>query len=167
MTLGAAGEISFLAGKFDLAIEYCNEALAIDPRNGYAEAFKAFAIGFQGDWNTSVDMLLQIYKIDPDFNFAITFLTYAYARSGQIEKAHGLISRLEEKQHEPGSPPLHHLLALLYLGIGDKDRFYNYFEKGLKGKAILTLIYFSSPLLNEVRNEQKLLDLGRQHGLPV
>ena len=167
MTLGAAGEISFLAGKFDLAIEYCNEALAIDPNNGYASAFKAFAIGFQGDWNTAVDMLLQIYKIAPDFNFAITFLTYAYARSGQTEKAHWLISTLEEKQQSPGSPPLHHLLALLYLAIGDKEQFYDYFETGLKGRANLTLIYFNSPLLSEVRNEQRLLDLGRENGLPV
>lgn len=162
---GAAGEISFLAGKFDLAIEYCNEALAIDPNNAYATAFKAFAIGFQGDWNMAVDMLLQIYEIAPDFNFAITF--HAYARSGQTEKAHGLISRLEEKQQNPESPPLHHLLALLYLAIGDKEQFYDYFETGLKGRAILTLIYFSSPLLSEVRNEQRLSDLGRKNGLPV
>jgi hypothetical protein len=73
----------------------------------------------------------------------------------------------QDKQKNPESPPLHHLLALLYLAIGDKEQFYDYFETGLKARAILTLVYFSSPLLSEVRNEQRLLDLGRENGVPV
>ena len=87
MTLGTAGEICFLAGKFDLAISYCNEALAIDPNNGYATAFKSFVIGFQGDWNTAIEMLIPIYEETPDFNYVIAFLGYAYAKSGQSEKS--------------------------------------------------------------------------------
>ncbi len=87
MTLGTAGEIGFLAGKFDLAIDYCNEALAIDPNNGYAAAFKSFVIGFRGDWNTTIEMLTPIYEETPDFNYVIAFLGYAFAKSGQSAKA--------------------------------------------------------------------------------
>src|SRR5687767_10139480 len=167
MTLGNAGEICFLAGKPDLALEYINEALAIDPNNGYAEAYKAFVIGFKGDWNTAVQMLLPLYHLDNEFNFAITYFGYAYAKSGQFEKASEFISKLEEKQKNPESPPLHHLLALLYLAIGEKERFYECYEESMRRKIIYCLYYYQSPLLAEVEGEERLINLRKQYGLPV
>jgi len=167
MTLGNAGEICFLAGKPDLALEYINEALAIDPNNGYAEAYKAFVIGFKGDWTTAIQILLPLYHQDREFNFAITYFGYAYAKAGQFEKAAEFISKLEEKQKNPESPPLHHLLALLYLAIGEKERFYECYEESMRRKIIYCLYYYQSPLLAEVEGEERLINLRKQYGLPV
>jgi len=167
LTLGNAGEISFLAGKFDLALDYLNEALSIDPNNSYAEAYKSFVIGFSGDWDKTVQMLLPIYHQDSEFNFAIAYFGYAYAKSGQFEKARELIFKLEEKQKIPESPPLHHLLALLYLAIGDKERFYECYEESMRRKIIYCLYYYKSPLLIEVEGEERLMKLRRDYGLPA
>ena len=167
MTLGNAGEICFLAGKLDLALEYINEALAIDPGNGYAEAYKAFVIGFKGDWNKAVQMLLPLYQLDNEFNFAITYFGYAYAKSGQLEKASEFITKLEEKQKNPESPPLHHLLALLYLATGDKERFYECYEESMRRKIIYCLYYYKSPLLAEVEGEERMINLRMKYGLPA
>jgi TolB-like protein len=167
MTLGAAGEIGFLAGKFDVAIDYCNEALAIDPNNGYAAAFKSFVIGFRGDWNTTIEMLTPIYEQTPDFNYVIAFLGYAFAKSGQSAKAHAFILKLEESQKKPGAPSLHHFLALLYLAIGNKEKFYECYEESMRKKSILSLYSYNSPLLAEVAGEERIIKLRKQYGLPV
>jgi len=166
-TVGSAGEICLLAGKFDAAIEYCNEGLANDPNNDYAAAIKSFVIGFQGDWNKAVEMIKPLYDREPDFNFAITFLGYAYAKSGQIEKAKELIAVLEEKQKSPGTPDLYHLLALLYLAIGDKEKFYEYYEVSMRSKLIKCLHCYNSPLLTEVAGEERIIKLRKEYGLPV
>ncbi|HUR30161.1 MAG TPA: adenylate/guanylate cyclase domain-containing protein [Saprospiraceae bacterium] len=167
MTLGGAAELSFLAGKFELAIEYCNEALDIEPHNGYAAAFKAFVIGFQGDWDTAIEILEPIYKEAPDFNYAIAFIGYAYAKSGQTDKARDFISILEEIQKIPNSPRLHHFLAILYLALGEKEKFYENYEVSMKMKSNISLQFYPSPMLAEVRGEERLIKLRKEFGLPV
>ena len=167
MTLGTAGEIGFLSGKFDVAIVYCNEALAIDPNNGYATAFKSFVIGFRGDWSTTIEMLTPIYEATPDFNYVIAFLGYAFAKSGQSAKAHAFVVKLEENQKRPGAPSLHHFLALLYLAIGNKEKFYECYEESMRKKSILSLYSYNSPLLAEVAGEERIIKLRKEYGLPV
>ena len=166
LTLGGAGELSFLAGKFELAIEYCNEALDIEPHNGYAAAFKAFVIGFQGDWNTTIEILEPIYKEAPDFNYAIAFIGYAYAKSGQFNKALEFLSILEEKQKIPHAPRLNHFLAILYLALGDKEKFYEHYELSMRMKSNISLQFYPSPLLAEVRGEERMVKLRQELGLP-
>ena len=167
LAIGTAAEICLLAGKLDLAMEYCNEALSIDPRNDYASAMKSFVVGFQGDWKKAVDMLVPLYEIEPDFNFAIFFLGYAYAKSGQLEKARSFISILEEKQKNPDAPALHHLLSLMYLGIGDKEKFYEYYEISMRSKLFTSLHYYKSPLLAEIAGEERIKNLRKEFNLPV
>jgi TolB-like protein/Tfp pilus assembly protein PilF len=167
LTLAGNAEICLLSYKFEKALEYCNEALAIDFHNDYAEAVKAFVIGFTGDWNKAVEMIEPLYRREPDFNFAIMFLGYAYAKAGQTEKASEFISILEEKRKHPDAPSIQHLLALLYLATGDKEKFYEYYEASMKRKVISTLFYFNSPLLEEVTGEERIMKLRREYGLPV
>jgi tetratricopeptide (TPR) repeat protein len=167
LALGTAAEISFLAGELDVSMEYCNEALTIDPRNDYASAIKSFVIGFQGDWKKTIEILLPIYEIEPDFNFAIFFLGYAYAKAGQLEKAKSFISILEEKQKNPDAPALHHLISIMYLGVGDKDKFYEYYELSMRSKLFTTLHYYKSPLLAEISGEERIQNLRREFNLPV
>jgi serine/threonine-protein kinase len=167
LAIGSVAEICLLSGKFEAAVDYCNEALATDPNNDYAAAIKSLVIGFQGDWKTAAEMIVPLYEREPDFNFAITFLGYAYGKSGQLEKAQEFISILEEKQKSPGTPALHHLLALLYLAIGDKEKFYNNYEVSMKSKVISCLYYYNSPMLAEVTGEERIIKLRKEYGLPV
>jgi TolB-like protein len=167
LAIGTAAEICLLAGKFDVALSYCEEGLQVDPNNGYAAAIKAFVVGFLGDWDQSIAILEPLYNAEPDFNFAIFFLGYSYAKAGQKEKAKTFISILEEKQKTPNTPALHHLLSLLYLGIGDKPKFYEYYEIGMQKKLFTCLHYYNSPLMAEVAGEERLINLRRKYGLPV
>jgi len=167
LTVAGAGEVSFLSGNFDAAADYCNEALANDPNNMYAAAIKSFVVGFQGDWNAAIEIIEPVYHRAPDFNFLITYLGYDYAKSGQIKKAEEFIAKLEEKQNHPGSPPLFHFLALLNLAIGNKEKFYECFEQSMKSRNISILFYYNSPMLAEVRGEERIMKMRRDCGLPV
>ena len=167
MTLATAADLCFLAGDFETSLEYSHSAITLDEHNGYAWASKAFVTGFQGKWEEAIKIIEPLYQAEPNFNFAITYLGYAYAKSGNIDKALFFINVLEEKQKSPEEPALHHLLSILYLAIGDKEKFYSAFESGLRSKVFTCLNYYNSPLLAEVRGEERLVVLGKEYGLPI
>ena len=77
------------------------------------------------------------------------------------------ISQLESKQNSADAPSLHHFLAFLYLAIGDKEKFYEYYEISMNRKAVVALYYYDSPLMKEVMGEERLINLRKEFGLPV
>lgn len=166
-TVAGAGQISFLAGKLDAAEFYADEALANDPNNMYAGLVKSMVVGFKGNWKAAISIIEPIYHKAPDFNFAITYLGYAYAKAGEIQKAREFIHLLEEKQKNPKLPPLYHLLFLLYLATGDKEKFYEYYDKSVRGKLVTCLLYYNSPFLSEVSGEERIKHWRREYGFPV
>jgi hypothetical protein len=52
-----------------------------------------------------------------------------------------LIHQLEEKQNNSDAPALYNFLAMLYLAVGDKEKFYECYEISMRMKSILSLYY--------------------------
>ena len=166
-TVAGAGELSLLAGKFDQAEEYCNEALRTDPHNMYASAVKAMAIGFKTkDWNEATILLESVHQIAPDFILLTCYVGYAHAKAGNASKAEKFLSRFLEIEKQPGGPPVSLLIALLYLALGDKEKFYRYYEQGLRTKLITCLYFYNSPWLSDVNGEERMKRLRREFNLP-
>jgi adenylate cyclase len=165
-TVAGAGEICLLAGKLDLAEEYCNEALKAHPGNIYASVCRAMVVGCRGNWKRAVQELDSIHAKTPEFNLITCYVGYAHARSGNPEKAQELITHFQEIEKQPNSPPVSLLIALLFLALGDKENFYTYFEKSVKAKLVTCLYFYNSPLLEDVRGEARLKQWRKTYNLP-
>ena len=63
-------------------------------------------------------------------------------------------------------PPMSALLAIMYLGIGDKEKFYFYFEEAMQIKSVTILHFYDSPLLKAVNGEERVKALRRKYNLP-
>lgn len=165
--IAGAGEVHFLAGQLEEAEYFCNEALSNDAHNMYAGIIKGIVTGFKGDWNSAVNIMRPIIELAGDFNLALAFYGYACAKHGNIELANHLLQQLERKHHSPGAPPLDHLLSLLYIAMGDKEKFYKYYEEATRKRIISSLYYYNSPLLADVAGEERLLSIRKNLKLPL
>ncbi|MBP9882138.1 MAG: guanylate cyclase [Chitinophagales bacterium] len=165
--IAGAGEVFFLAGLLDESEYYCNEALNNDSHNMYAGIIKGIVTGFKGDWNSAEQMIQPIAVLAADFNLAIAFYGFACAKNGNIENAKALLLKLEKKHNTPDAPPLDHLIALLYIALGEKEKFYTYYESATDKRIASSLYYYNSPFLADVAGEERLIAIRTRLQLPV
>lgn len=165
--IAGAGEVFFLAGLLDESEYYCNEALNNDSHNMYAGIIKGIVTGFKGDWNSAEQMIQPIAVLAADFNLAIAFYGFACAKNGNVEHAKALLLKLEKKHNTPDAPPLDHLIALLYIALGEKEKFYTYYESATDKRIASSLYYYNSPFLVDVAGEERLIAIRTKLHLPV
>jgi len=60
-------------------------------------------------------------------------LGYAYALSGRKEDARSIIKELEGKYARREAKPL--FIAVVYAGLGEKDRMFEWLEKGMEERS--------------------------------
>jgi tetratricopeptide (TPR) repeat protein len=160
-TLAGASEVCFITGLLNESEHYAQEALANDGHNIYAASILAQVVGFKGDWQRAEEMMRPVYQLVPDFKLVATFTGIVLAKNGKKEEARDLAENLEKMHHQPGMPALDGLLSLIYLALGDKEKFYNYYEQALQKKIVTSLYYYGSPFMEEVREEERLKKLLR------
>lgn len=165
-TVPGIGEVNLFAGNVDRAMDYCLEGIRNYPDSMYANTMKALTIGCKGDWNETLRLVEPWMEGNMEIPLFIALTGYANARTGNTAQTHEYISRFLEMQKDPNSPPLSPLLALMYLGLGDKESFYIHFEKAMEEKALTILYFYNSPLFADVNGEERIKQIRRKHGLP-
>ena len=127
---------------------------------------KALVMGGKGDWPMTLKMIEDWPGLVgiPLFDGLIG---YARARCGQTEKVHETINQMLAIRATENSPPMSSFLALLYLGLGDKENFYFFFEEAMQVKSLTILFFYDSPLFAAVNGEERIMDLRKKYGLPA
>ena len=164
-TVPGIGEINFFAGNLDVAENFCDEAIRNYPDSMYANTMKALVVGAKYDWSKALNML-ETWCPPEGIPLFDGIVGYASARTGHIEKVHKTIDQMLAMRAGENSPPVSSLLALMYLGLGDKENFYFYFEEAMREKSLTILYFYNSPLLAAVNGEDRIMELRRKYGLP-
>ncbi len=165
-TIPGIGEVNFFAGNIDVAEYYCDEGIRNYPDSMYANSMKALVVGAKYDWSKAI-VGLESWCPPEDIPLFIGLVGYARARAGQTEKARETIEQMLFMRKGENSPPLSSLLALMYLGLGDKENFYFYFEEAMREKSLTILYFYNSPLFEAVNGEERIIGLRKKFGLPV
>ena len=87
-----------------------------------------------------------------------------YALSGKRDDAHKVIDDLGQisKQRYVSS----YNVALIYIGLGEKDRAFDSLEKAYKERSDLLVYLKVDPRLDTLRSDPRFADLMRRIGLP-
>lgn len=80
-------------------------------------------------------------------------LGYAYAKSGEHDKAMQIISFLNEKSKNTYVPPT--FIGLIYLALGEKETAISYFEKGFAQKDTFSIFFNVHPWFAEARDDAR------------
>jgi tetratricopeptide (TPR) repeat protein len=84
-------------------------------------------------------------------------LGYCYGKSGQLDKAHQVLNRLDDlgKTSYVSSQEK----AIVYLGLGDTDNAFKYFEAACREKFPAFPGLLSDPLLDDIRSDPRFAGL--------
>jgi len=146
---------------FDTAIQYCNQIVHIEP--GLATGYHGLmdAHGQKGEYEQAIiegEKAVELGRYGPAF---VGVLGLYCARAGKQERARELLSiLLEQSKTEPVSP---FWIAVIYMGLGEEDHMYAWFEKGYEQRDG-NLLYLFGPPLDSIREDPRFIALRRKMG---
>jgi len=140
-------------GHYDDALAYSRRLLAIYPDNGFLKTQVARALTQRGQ----VEEAIKIYE-KVGSPYTNQYLGYAYAKAGRRAEAEALAARNQEWPHR---------VAVIYAGLGDKDRIFDALNRMDRDKNPLLESYISFAELAAIRGDPRLAELRRRLGLPA
>ena len=83
---------------------------------------------------------------------------------GRPEEAHGVLNFLLERSTEQFIWP--EIIAFVYAGLGEKDRAFEWLEKGFEGRGFWLTTLQVNPLFDPLRSDPRFQDLLRRMNFP-
>jgi tetratricopeptide (TPR) repeat protein len=153
----------YLAHEYDRAIPPLLDLNATNPEFYLAYPFLGLCYEQTGDLKKAVAAFEQTVKLDPNLEGRAQ-LGHAYAVSGQWDKAQDVLHDLLELSKQHYVSPYN--IAVLYLGLGDKDQAIFWLEKAAKDHSepftYLNIDPRLEPLRNDPRFAERFADLRNQ-----
>ena len=91
-------------------------------------------------------------------------LGHAYAVSGQRDRARKLLEELKQlSKHRYVAP---YEIAVIHIGLGDKEQAFEWLEKAFQDHSHWLLWLKVDPRFDSIKGDPRYLDLRRRMGLP-
>ena len=155
----APAVILFLQRQYDRAIEELQKTLELDPNYFWTHYCLGTAYLQKGDYGKAI-AALDRGNLPP---LRDGHLGYAYAVSGQPEKAEQLIEELQTGSQPEHLAPYH--LAMIYFGLGEKDKAFEWLDKACEQRSTQLLWIKTLPELDSVRSDPRFQDILRRMNL--
>lgn len=156
------GWISFLARDYDRAIAECTRTIEMEPGFAPAHVYRGMAYEQKGMFDKAIADLEAARDSEgrPSYSGA---LGHAYAVAGRKDQARALLRELKESSAKHYFPPYH--LALIYVGLGEKEEALNLLEKAYEDRYPWLIHLNVEPRLDPLRSEPRFKSLVRRVGL--
>ncbi|HEY3204735.1 MAG TPA: protein kinase [Thermoanaerobaculia bacterium] len=151
------------ARQFDQAIAQYEKTLEMDPNFAVTHWALGSAYGAKGMYPEAVAELERLRALTGRTPSVIAYLGNVRARSGERQEALRLLEELEtiSKQKEVSAE-----LAILYAGLGDRDRAFACLEKAYAERSGAVPGLKVYPEFEPLRSDPRFADLLRRLGLP-
>jgi serine/threonine-protein kinase len=151
------------ARKYDQAIEFFRKTLDMDPTYAPGHWNLGRAYVGKGMYDAAIEELQKAIALDPQPPpvFA-TALAYAYAVSGKRAEAQKMLDELKGRAKQGSVAPVN--FAIVYTGLGEKDRAFEWLEKVYKDRSGPPYLSID-PMLDSLRSDPRFADLARRKGL--
>lgn len=120
------GEVYYHARKYDQAIGFYRKALDMDPHFNLARRYLAMAYLQKREFSSSVAELETVTKEEKNHD-TLSELAFAYALSGRREEAEKILGDMKGMSERRPSRAFNY--ALVYTGLGNKDKAFEWLEK--------------------------------------
>jgi len=155
------GSIYTLMGQYDRGIEQFRNALELDPHSVPANGLLAYAHIAKGELNEGIRILeANAHLRDPLFQ---AYLGYACAIAGRTGEAHQMLEQLQSAARTAYAPAWS--LAMIYLGLGETDKAFDWLEKGLDERSSWVVTLRAHPIWEPLRSHPRYRALLRKMNL--
>src|SRR5215813_8044983 len=154
------GKILYSAGQREQATEQYRKALDLNPN--YGNVYKHFANYYlaEGRFEEAIAAAETMRANVPDKAYGRAFLGYTYGVTGKRAEAEKILHELQEEAKQ-----LHvssEAFALIYTGLGDKDRAFEFLQKELEEAKVLPIFIRVLPEWASLRTDPRFDALIRQ-----
>lgn len=158
------GVVLRLARRPDEAIRQFEETLELDPNFSFAHTLVGLAYldkGMAARGLAAVQKARQLSGERPD---VVAFHGYILARTGHRDQAFTALEDLRRLAHP--RPPSPFLVALVYVGLDDRDRAFEWLEKAITARSWQSPMLKASPVFDNIRPDARFPALLNRIGLP-
>ena len=157
------GQTLYLMRRYDEAIEHLQKSLEMESdfvathwMLGLAYAQKAMHEESRSEFEKAV-------KLSNGATNLLALLGVAYAKSGNQSAAQNVLDKLNALIRQRRAQP--HDLAILYTGLGEKDRAFEWLGKAYEDRSYLILYLKTDPFFDPLRSDPRFSDLLSRAGL--
>ncbi len=152
------------SGEYEKAVEQYRKVLALDPDFALARFYLALAHVQRKDFSQAVTELENVKRLEPGEPDPIALLGYAFAINGQRKEAMGALAELQALSRERYVSPFP--IAWIHMGLGDKDRAFEYLEKAYEERAGRLVYLKVEHAFDPLRSDPRFADLVRRLNFP-
>jgi tetratricopeptide (TPR) repeat protein len=159
------GYIFYFQHKYDQAIEQHKKTIERHPTFGAAYMQLGWCYEQKTMMREAIEALQKARALSVDNPPAIASLARAYGLSGKRAEALKLVDELENLSKRSHVPPF--WFAEAYVGLGDKDRAFQYLEQGVQEHDVATPWMKMCPLCEPLHSDPRFAGLLRRMSLPL
>jgi tetratricopeptide (TPR) repeat protein len=149
-----------MARDYDGAIRHNRRALELQADTIGAHSGIAESYVHKGMFAEAHAEIEKVRETDP--LFALQLRAYAFAAEGRRTEALDILTGLERAGDRESVPPFN--FAIVYAHLGDKDKAFEWLEKGAFGGSGIAMLNFD-PDIDPLRDDPRFADLLRRKKL--
>ncbi|MBD0369705.1 MAG: protein kinase [Pyrinomonadaceae bacterium] len=156
------GDTYFYARQYDKAIEQLLKTIEMDQSFYYAHYELGMAYEMKGQYAEAIASYQKARSLNADPR-VLALLGHAYAASGRRDEALKMLNQLKElaKQQYVAA----YNFVIIYAGLGDKDRAFEWLEKTYEDRTSRMTILQVDPFLDPLRTDERFTEMMRRVGL--
>jgi tetratricopeptide (TPR) repeat protein len=148
----------------DKALAQLQKAIELQPDFGLAYWFRAWVYEQKQMYPDAFRDMNQAQTLLKDNLIVRGDIGHLYAVAGQPDQAKHVIEELDELSRKRYVNPFE--IALIYIGLGDKERAFAWLEKAYNERSDLLVYLKVDPRLDPIRSDPRFADLMRRVGIP-
>ncbi|HEY5967085.1 MAG TPA: tetratricopeptide repeat protein [Chitinophagaceae bacterium] len=137
------------AGRTDDALKQVERLLDLYPGMRVALEAKGWCTGLKGDWKKATEIFEEVHRLIKHPLKGLAPLGFAYAQSGESEKALECIRKIEQRQVEEPGTVLDIDLAMIWWSLSNKDKAFYYLFQCVEKKMGVVAILIDHPMFKE------------------
>ncbi|MCX5801031.1 MAG: protein kinase [Candidatus Eisenbacteria bacterium] len=157
------GEVLYYLRQYDEAIAQYKKTLELDPNFAVAHSCLGSVYAAQGRFDEAIAESQKARALLGSSPFGLSELGYAYARSGNKGEAARILNELLGLSKQAYS--VSSGIALVYCGLGDKDKAFEWLEKAYQKREGGFLYLKMDPAWDGLRSDARFSELLKKMGL--
>jgi TolB-like protein/Flp pilus assembly protein TadD len=148
-----AGDIYYRKGDYEQAIRKCREALELDPN--YVAAYHLLGRIYEQrrEFARADEAFRKARQLQGPKPPLLAMEAHTYAVSGRRGEALRILGQLQETSRQVHVSPFY--TALIYAGLGDKDRAFAWLEKVYEERSFWMIVFPTDPRFQPLRSDPR------------
>ena len=152
-----------MARRYDEAFQAAQKTLELDPNNPFSRLLLAMAYAAKGNHAAAIAELEKVKPMLPTSQ-VVGALGLEYALAGRSDEALNTLTELKQMAQQQYVSPFD--VALVYVGLGDKDQAFAYLEKAREDQSEWMGWLQSFAPLDPLRSDPRFAELQRRVAVP-